>query len=138
MHFVQQTTSYVAVSSCRKYHRVAQTTFPPNSKLLPPLLKGIPSLFPNPPSNLIANITRILEVNTTKDPAISIVLHSFLDARSPPRDDLLNARHITAQLYVDLIAAVPQADDSASSSAKRGVRAQVVLMVGRRVEERRP
>jgi hypothetical protein len=109
-----------------------------SSKFLPPLLKSIPSLFPNPPPNLIANITRILEVNTTKDPAVAIVLDSLLDARSPPGDDLLNARHITAQLYVNLITAVPQADDRASSSAKSGVRAQVVLMVGRWVEERFP
>jgi hypothetical protein len=77
-------------------------------------------------------------VNTAKNPAVSIVLHSLLDARSPSGDDLLNARHITAQLYVDLIATVPQADDRASRSAKRGVCAQVVLMVGRRVEERCP
>jgi hypothetical protein len=114
------------------------TTFRRYSKLLPPLLKSIPSLFPNPPSDLITNITRILEVNTTKDSAISIVLHSLLDACDPPRDDLLNARHVTAQLHIDCIAAVPQADDSAGSSAKRGMCAQVVLMVGCRVEERCP
>jgi hypothetical protein len=124
-----------SVSSCYWKHF---NTLLRSSKFLPPLLKSIPSLFPNPPPNLIANITRILEVNTTKDPAVAIVLDSLLDARSPPGDDLLNARHITAQLYVNLITAVPQADDRASSSAKSGVRAQVVLMVGRWVEERFP
>jgi hypothetical protein len=118
--------------------RCPANTFRRSSKPIPPLLESIPSLLSNPPSDFIANITRILEMNTTKDPTISIVLDSLLDACSPPRDDPLNARHITAQLYVDLIATVPQADDRASRSAKRGVCAQVVLMVGRRVEERCP
>jgi hypothetical protein len=114
------------------------TTSPRDSKLLPPFVKSIPSLFSNPPSDLSTNITRILEMDTTKDPAISVILHSLLNACGPPRDDLLNVRYITAQLHINIITAVPQADDSASRTTERGVRAQVVLMIGRRVEKRDP
>lgn len=75
---------------------------------------------------------------TAKDAAVSIVLNRLFDACGSPCDDLLDASYITAQLYINLVATIPQADDSASRPAKRGVRAQVVLMIGRRVEERFP
>jgi hypothetical protein len=87
-----------------------------HSKLLSPLLKCMPRLFPNPPSSLVTNITRILEVNTAKDPAISIIPYSLINAGDPFRDDLLNAHQVTAGLHIDLVAAVSRADDSASSS----------------------
>lgn len=108
------------------------------SKLVPTILEGLPRLFSNPPSDLIANIARILEVNTAENTTITIVLHCLLDARGTPRDDLLDARHVTAKLNVNLITAIPQANHCASCRTKRGVRAQVVLVVGRRIEERRP
>ena len=77
-------------------------------------------------------------MNTSEDTTISIVLHCLLDACGPPRNDLLNACHITAQLHIDVIAAIPQADDGSRRAAERGVRAQIVLVVGRRIEEGRP
>ena len=75
---------------------------------------------------------------STKDTTVPIVLHCLLDACGSSRDDLLDARHVTAQLHVNLVAAIPQTDDGTGCCAKCGVRAQVVLMVWRGVEERSP
>jgi hypothetical protein len=108
------------------------------SKLVPTIFECLPRLFSDPPSDLIAYIARILEVDTAEDPTISIVFHCLLDACSPPRDDLLDAGHVTAQLNIDFVAAVPQADHCAGCRAERSVCAQVVLMVRCRIEERGP
>jgi len=115
-----------------------KTTADNYSKLVPTILERLPRLFSNPPSNLIANIARILEVDAADNATVSIVLHCLLNACGSPRDDLLDARDITAQLNIDFIAAVPQADYCASCRTKRGVCAQVVLVVRCRIEERCP
>ena len=77
-------------------------------------------------------------MNAAKYATIAIVLHCLLDACRPSRDDLLDARHVTAQLNIDFIAAVPQADYCAGCSTECGVCAQIVLVVRCRIEERCP
>ena len=77
-------------------------------------------------------------MNAAKNATVSIFLHRLLDTRGPPRDDMLDARDITAQVNIDLIAAVPEADYCAGRRAERGVCAQVVLFVRCRIEERGP
>lgn len=73
-----------------------------------------------------------------EDATISILIRRSLDACLPSGDDLLDARHVTTQLNIDVIAAVPQAGDCGGCRAEHGVCAQIVLTVRYSIEERPP
>jgi hypothetical protein len=77
-------------------------------------------------------------MNAAENATISIVRHCLFDACSTPRDDLLDTSHVTAQLNIDSIAAVPQADYCAGCRTERGMCAQIVLVVRCRIEEGGP
>lgn len=136
------------VAHCKRQRRTLE--------FIPMLIKLVPSIPPDPITNLIPNITRILEMDLrrivnrhfsstrpmhthpTKDSAVAILLDSVRDTRDPPRNHRFDAGDVATQLNVNLIAAVPCTNDSACSCTKSGVREEVVLVIGRGIQKRGP
>jgi hypothetical protein len=102
------------------------------------LVKSVPSVATHPSSDLITDVTCILEVDTSKYSAITIVYHRLSDICDSSRDDLPDRSHVAAQLNVNVITTVPELDDGARSSSECRMRGQVVLMVWRWIKQRYP
>lgn len=102
------------------------------------LIKRVPRVPAYLIPDLSSHVARILEVDPTKDSAITIVHHCLHDVRNSPGDHLLDNCHITAELDVDLIATVPGTNDRAGCTSEGCVCGQIVLVIWGRIQERLP
>lgn len=111
------------------------------SELVPILIEQRDRLPPNPRTNLVAHVTRELEVDTPEHAAVAILQRRRRQVRDAPREhpDAVD-RHVAAQRHIDLVAAaVPRLlDHGRRGAAERRVRREVVLVVRRRRQQRGP
>lgn len=100
------------------------------SELIPVLVKVSQSFLSNPEPYLIPYITCELEVDSPKDPTISVLICRSGQIRDASRDHTyIIDRHIAAQRHIDAISAVPGLDDGGCRTTESSMSGEVILVI---------